>query len=365
MSLPASWIQVSLGDIGSWGSGGTPRKGVSGYYSGSIPWMKIGDLNDSVVTVSEDLITENALKDSSAKLVPVGTLLIAMYGSIGKLGIAGVPCATNQAIAFCNPNPLIIHVEFLFWQLLHQRVNLMALGQGGSQRNISQRILKDFSIDVPPIAEQRRIVAKLDGLLSAGKSITTALDDVPALLERLRQSILAAAFRGDLTADWRARNPDVEPADKLLAKIQTERRRRWEAAELAKLTAKGKPPTDDSWKERYKLPAYPIGAPRSTAFEPGPSTKWTEAPLDALCDATRGITYGVVLTGDPTPGGVPTVRCGDIKNFGVQTGNLKLVAPDVAAQFSRTRLEGGEVVIAIRGTVGATAVASPGRRSRG
>ena len=257
MILPANWIRIPLRQIGSWGSGGTPKKGVLGYYSGSIPWLKIGDLNDSVVTESEEYITESAIEDSSAKLVPVGTLLVAMYGSIGKLGVAGVSCATNQAIAFCEPNPSLVHPQFVFWQLLHCRKELINLGQGGSQRNISQRILKDFSINLPPVAEQLRIVDKLGSLLTSSKNIKGALGAVPALLDRLRRSILAAAFRGDLTADWRARNPDVEPADELLETIRVVRRRRWEEAELARLVAKGKPPADDSWKARYDTPASP------------------------------------------------------------------------------------------------------------
>ena len=77
---------------------------------------------------------------------------------------------------------------------------------------------------------------------------------MPPLLEKLRQSILAAAFRGDLTKDWRAKHPDVEPASKLLERIRVERRKKWEEAELAKMKAKGKAPRDDRWKGKYKEP---------------------------------------------------------------------------------------------------------------
>jgi len=77
---------------------------------------------------------------------------------------------------------------------------------------------------------------------------------IPPLLNRFRQSVLAAAFRGDLTADWRAKNPDVEPASELLKRIRVERRRRWEDAELQKMRAKGKVPGDDRWKAKYVEP---------------------------------------------------------------------------------------------------------------
>jgi type I restriction enzyme S subunit len=104
------------------------------------------------------------------------------------------------------------------------------------------------------LREQRRIVAKLDALTERSRRAKAALDAIPPLIEKFKQSVLAAAFRGDLTADWRAAHPDVEPASELFKRIRVERRRRWEEAELAKLTAKGKAPTDDRWKAKYEEP---------------------------------------------------------------------------------------------------------------
>ena len=100
---------------------------------------------------------------------------------------------------------------------------------------------------------------------------------MPPLLEKLRQSILAAAFRGDLTKDWRAKNPNVEPASALLARIRTERRAKWEESELAKMKAKGKPPTDDKLKAKYKEPE-----PVDTTGLPELPEGWCWASLDEL-----------------------------------------------------------------------------------
>ena len=97
-----SWERAALGTLGEWGSGGTPLRSEPTYYGGSIPWLVIGDLNDGVVTSASTCISENGLANSSARILPKDVLLVAMYGSIGKLGITGIECATNQAIAFCN-----------------------------------------------------------------------------------------------------------------------------------------------------------------------------------------------------------------------------------------------------------------------
>lgn len=92
---PKSWLECTLGHLGDWGSGGTPVKTKSEYYGGDIPWLVIGDLNDGLVTAAATSITEAGLANSSARIVDEGTLLVAMYGSIGKLGVAGMRCATN------------------------------------------------------------------------------------------------------------------------------------------------------------------------------------------------------------------------------------------------------------------------------
>jgi len=107
---------------------------------------------------------------------------------------------------------------------------------------------------LPPLNEQRRIVEKIEALTARSRKAREALEAIPDLLDQFRQSVLAAAFRGDLTADWRAQNPDVEPAEALLERIRVERRKRWEEAELEKMRAKGKEPKGDKWKGKYKEP---------------------------------------------------------------------------------------------------------------
>ncbi|MDL1926006.1 hypothetical protein FBQ79_07025 [Anaerolineae bacterium AMX1] len=149
------WKLRTLGDLGEWGSGGTPLSSIPEYYNGTIPWLIIEDLNDGIVTSSQKTITELGLKNSSAKIVEPGTLLIAMYGSIGKLGITGIRCATNQAIAFCRHDPKLVDVDFLFYYLLYSREKLLDLGKGNTQQNIGQAVLKEYPIPLPPLEEQK------------------------------------------------------------------------------------------------------------------------------------------------------------------------------------------------------------------
>ncbi len=121
---------TTLADVATWGSGGTPRAGDPRYYNGgATPWAVIGDLTDGPVTRTAASITDAALSESTAKVVPEGSVLIAMYGSIGKLGLPSIRLATNQAIAFARPGP-DVHRDYLYWHLRSQRTALISAGKG-------------------------------------------------------------------------------------------------------------------------------------------------------------------------------------------------------------------------------------------
>ena len=100
-SVPKGWRRKTLSEVASWGSGGTPAAGNKQFYGGDIPWAVIGDLSDGLVTKTAKSITQLGLDCSSAKRVPEGAVLVAMYGSIGKLGIAGIPltCVFHAAVS--------------------------------------------------------------------------------------------------------------------------------------------------------------------------------------------------------------------------------------------------------------------------
>ena len=194
-----NWKKEPLGKICKTTSGDTPsRKNQSYYQNGTIPWVKSGELENNIITTSEEFITEEGLLNSSAKIFPAGTLLIALYGAtIGKLAFLGIDAATNQAVCgiFQNEN---VSLKYLYYYLLFQRPNLIKQGVGGAQPNISQTILKKLEISYPDsITEQQRIVARIEELFS---ELDKAVDTLKTTKEQLvvyRQAILQQAFIGN------------------------------------------------------------------------------------------------------------------------------------------------------------------------
>lgn len=174
--LPQGWCQTNLGTIGIWQSGGTPSRSNKSYYGGNIPWLKTGDLNDGLITDIPESITEEAVLNSSAKINPTGSVLIAMYGAtIGKLGILTFPATTNQACCACIEFNAIAQL-YLFYFLLFQRSAFIAKGGGGAQPNISKEIIVNTFIPLPPIKEQQRIVQKIKELFSVLDNIQNSLE---------------------------------------------------------------------------------------------------------------------------------------------------------------------------------------------
>ena len=191
-----NWKKEPLGKICKTTSGGTPsRKNQSYYQNGTIPWVKSGELENNIITTSEEFITEEGLLNSSAKVFPAGTLLIALYGAtIGKLAFLGIDAATNQAVCgiFQNEN---VSLKYLYYYLLFQRPNLIKQGVGGAQPNISQTILKKLEISYPDsITEQQRIVARIEELFSELDKAVGTLKTTKEQLEVYRQAVLVDIF---------------------------------------------------------------------------------------------------------------------------------------------------------------------------
>ena len=191
-----NWIREPLSDICDTTSGGTPSRKVQEYYqNGTIPWVKSGELENNIILDTEEYITEEALANSSAKIFPAGTLLIALYGAtIGKLAFLGIPAATNQAVCAIFENKKV-SLKYLYYYLLFKRSDLVKQGIGGAQPNISQAILKKLIIPYPvSISDQERIVARIEELFSELDAGVETLQKIKQQIIGYKQSIYTTAF---------------------------------------------------------------------------------------------------------------------------------------------------------------------------
>lgn len=158
---------VKIGDVFKTSSGGTPFRNKSEYYeNGTIPWLKSGEVAQGYIYHAEEFITEEGLKNSSAKLFPINSVLVAMYGATaGQVGILKFKATTNQAVCAIYPNEKVIP-EYLYWVLKQQTQAFVELSTGGGQPNISQQIIKDFEIPLPPLEKQQQIVSEIESYQS-------------------------------------------------------------------------------------------------------------------------------------------------------------------------------------------------------
>ncbi|EGK8203645.1 restriction endonuclease subunit S [Campylobacter coli] len=200
--LPQGWEWKNLGEIANTSSGGTPSRNKKEYWeNGNIKWLKSGELNDGYIDFIEENITEEAIKNSSAKIFQKGTLLIAMYGATaGKLGILNLDSTTNQAIcAFLHKDKNIKFLEkFLFYFLFFLRDKIIKDSFGGAQPNISQTYIKNLQIPLPPLKEQEQIASHLDELSSHVKNLKQNYQAQIKDLQELKNSLLDKAFKGNL-----------------------------------------------------------------------------------------------------------------------------------------------------------------------
>ncbi len=195
--LSKNWVECALNELALVQSGGTPSRGNKAYWNGNIPWIKISDIKDLYVDEATEYITEEGLANSAARLFPKGTILFTIFATIGRIGILNIEATTNQAIAGITPSNLINH-KYLTYSLIDLSNSLQEQGKGVAQKNINQAILKSTLIPLPPLAEQNRIVAKLDALFDQLETIKASMAKVPLLLKDFRQQVLTQAVSGKL-----------------------------------------------------------------------------------------------------------------------------------------------------------------------
>ena len=190
-SIPTNWQWTRLGNIGDWGAGSTPSRANKAFFGGNTNWLKSGELNDNRhLFGSEETITQLALDRYSFRMNQSGDVLIAMYGAtIGRLAILAESSVTNQAVCGCTPFQGVLS-DFLFFFLLSQRSAFRESSEGGAQPNISKIKIIRKPFPLPPLAEQHRIVAKVDELLTLCDELEAGVVSTNEIRAHLLESFL-------------------------------------------------------------------------------------------------------------------------------------------------------------------------------
>ena len=328
--IPQNWKAVRVGEIGSWSAGATPSRSHPEYYGGNIPWLKTGDLNDGDIYEVPEFITEEGVQHSSVRLNPVGTVLMAMYGAtIGKLGILQIEATTNQACCACICYEGMWN-KYLFYYLLSQRKSYIAMGAGGAQPNISKDKIVNSIIALPPLLEQKRIVAKIEELMpfveqyaAASTKLNTLNTTFP---DMMKKSILQEAVQGKLVPQ----DPNDEPASVLLKKIAEEKKRLIKEGKIKKENEL--PPITDT--------EIPFDIPES----------WEWARLGSLITVRGGkrLPVGKQLITEKTEH--VYIRVTDMKNETVDMTDLHYLTEDVYKLISSYIIKKEDIFIVIVGS---------------
>lgn len=245
----------------------------------------------------------------------------------GSAAEVGKPAVWNDEIPDCCFQNTLIRVRapeeivpFLLWRFRYDAIfgHFADASRGIGIHHLGREAVDAWEIEIPPLPEQRRIVAKLDALQARTRRARQGLDELAGLADRLRSALLAAAFRGDLTAAWRAEHPDVEPASALLGRIRAERRRRWEEANPRKRYVEPEPLDPEG------LPKVPEG--------------WGWATLDTVLTELRN---GIAVKPDSETG-TPILRISAVRPLSVNLNDVRYLEPD--PEYERFLLAKGDLL---------------------
>jgi len=350
-TLPDGWVWTTLGEIADLFGGGTPSRKVPEYFSGDIVWLtptQIPKDRISVIADSQERITEEALRKSSARLLPAGTVLMTSRASIGYVAIAGAEVSTNQGFASFVCQEGVYNFYLAYWLWSNSDVFIQQ-ATGTTFKEISKSKLRPFRLSLPPLAEQRRIVAAIETQFTRLDAGVAALERARTNLRRYRAAVLKAACEGRLVPTEaelaRAEGREYESADRLLGRILAERRGRWEAEHPGK---------------KYKEPALP-----GTEGLPELPEGWAYSLIEPFLSTSRsGMKTGpfgsLLKKHEHQLEGVPVLGIENIEPTGYVSGNKIFITEEKADQLSKYDVQPNDILISRSGTVGEVCIAPEG-----
>ena len=356
--LPEGWAETTLDQfLQALESGSRPKGGVRGIKEG-IP--SIGgehlDENGGFRFQSIKFVPHTFFEQMNRGRIQAGDILIVKDGATtGKVSLARDdfpynPAVVNEHVFICRP-AVEVYPPFLFYFLFSKegQDRILANFRGSAQGGINQSFAPGTVVPLAPKAEQKRIVAKVEQLLARVNVARERLAKVPEILKRFRQSVLAAACSGRLTADWRDRDPtSIESASQRLRTILAERRAKWEAAELFKIKKRGTVPRGDKWKHKYKGPLNPRIDDLAELDE-----TWTWATIDQVtAHEPNAITDGPfgsnLKTAHYTAVGPRVIRLQNIGD-GIFIDEHAHISDEHFEKLAKHRIFPGDVIIATLG----------------
>ena len=348
--IPKGWEWCRMGCIGDWGAGATPAKGNPDYYGGSILWLRTGELNNGIVNDSEIKITDKALQECSLRMNKIGDVLIAMYGAtIGKVAIVGKELTTNQACCACTP--FGIYNYYLFFFLMGSQIDFIKKGEGGAQPNISREKLISHLIPIPPLAEQHRIVEKIQYLLplvekySNSQILQNKLNS--EIKDKLRKSILQEAIQGKLAPQI----AEEGTAQKLLEQIKTEKQKLVKEGKLKKSAlATSVIFRGDDNKYWEKSGDNSVCIDEEIPFGIPASWSWCRLRNIASIKGGKRIPVGEKLTTENT--GHMYIRVADMKENTVKTDDIHYISESIYQKIKSYTISTEDLYITVAGTIG-------------
>ena len=194
MNTSAKWIKI--GDACTAHAGGTPDRSQKGYYEGGIPWVKSGEVKGDDIFQTDESISEEAVSNSSAKIVPSGSVLVAMYGATaGQTARLRIDATTNQAVLSLNSNTSELSNDYLYHSVTAFKNQLLLTCQGSGQPNLSSGLIKELEIPLPDPLVQHRISSALDSVRHRVSALRSKINSAKSLKSLVSADLLSGRKR--------------------------------------------------------------------------------------------------------------------------------------------------------------------------
>lgn len=332
--IPEGWAETTLNElIDTLQSGSRPKGGVRGISEG-IPSIGGEHLNSSGSFNLDSIkyVPESFYARMNQGHIQTDDILVVKDGATtGKVSLVREdfpfkPAVVNEHVFICRPVKELLS-PFLFYYLFSDegQERILENFRGSAQGGINQSFAAGTMIPVAPTEEQKRIVAKIEELLPQVNVIKNRLNRSLLIIQRFRQAVLNAAYLGKLTEGWREKQPDIESAADYLQQLLGTKFKLLEHSEA-----------------ENELPEIP--------------ENWQWSTCESLCDPKRIITYGVIKLGAEVPEGIPVLRSSNVRWLHIDRNNVKHISKQIADAYSRTFIEGGEILVTVRGSLGGVAV---------